>query len=125
MLFLMLGITIFNKKTILKLKFTKRLLRLIILILASHVFVLINPMLYLVIELYFAPFILIIVNTLLIPLEALINKKYIEMIHKLFEKDQKALFSLLNSKPQMDNDFLLNFYRQYQLIFEKLDILQV
>ena len=29
------------------------------------------------------------------------SKKYIEMIHKLFEKDQKALFSLLNSKSQM------------------------
>lgn len=116
MLFLMLGITIFNKKTILKLKFTKRLLRLIILILASQVFVLINPILYLVIELYFAPFILIIINTLLIPLETFINKKYIKKAKKKLTSINPLVIGITGSfgKTTVKN-FIYQMLSNYQV----------
>ena len=116
MLFLMLGITIFNKKTILKLKFTKRLLRLIILIIASQVFVLINPILYLVIELYFTPFILIIINTLLIPLETLINKKYIKKAKKKLTSINPLVIGITGSfgKTTVKN-FIYQMLSNYQV----------
>lgn len=78
-MFLMLGNVILNKKTILKLKITKRMFRLIFLIMLFQLLILLNPLLIITIELCLIPLIIILLNILLYPIEHLIQKHYIKL----------------------------------------------
>lgn len=81
-MFLMLGITIFNKKVILKIKLTKRMLRLILLISLIQLFVMINPLIVVSIEIYLTPLIIVINNLIILPIENLIKQYYIKLSKK-------------------------------------------
>lgn len=81
-MFLMLGISIFNRKTILKLKITKRMIRLILLITIIQLVILIKPLLIVTIEIFMTPLIIVICNIVLSPIEYLIKKHYIKKSKK-------------------------------------------
>lgn len=78
-MFIILGIVLLNKKTILKLKLTKRMNRLIVVIVTFQLLMLFNPILLLTIEMIILPFIILLCNLILAPLEYLIRRKYIKI----------------------------------------------
>ncbi len=76
-LFLSLGIVLLNKSLILKLKFTKRMIRLIGVIGLLNIIFMLNPIGVLVLEIYLMPFFIILSNLLILPVEIKIRKHYI------------------------------------------------
>ena len=96
LLFFCLGILLLRKVQVLKLKFTKRMIRLITVILLSNIFILFNYKLF-VVELYLIPLIIIICNFIILPIERFIKRKYIKKAKEKLKFINPLVFGITGS----------------------------
>ena len=75
-MFLLLGIKITKNKLIIRIKITKRIIRLLLVILLLNVLIVFNPILVMTIELYMLPFVIVVADLIIKPTELIIKKTY-------------------------------------------------